>query len=101
MNPLELAAQCAKQINECAALGIDAKSAGIAIVTPKGWKAPPRFPRGQIVQWKEDGTRVRYLPAMNTLAWLAAHFPDQVKVAPIPPATDGEAEQPSAEAIVP
>lgn len=84
MKPLELAAQCAKQINETVLLGLPANNACMLITTPKGWKAPPRFPRGRIVQWKEDGSRVRYLNAMNTLAWLAANFPNEVKVAPMP-----------------
>ena len=48
-------------------------AARIMIVTPKGWKAPQKFPRGEIVQWKEDGSRVRYLPAANVLAWLAGN----------------------------
>ena len=43
------------------------------ITTPKGWKAPPRFPRGRIVRWLEDGSRVRTLPAANVLAWLAGN----------------------------
>lgn len=80
MNPADLAAQCAKSINFCTEHGFPMDQASIFITTPKGWKAPARFPRGEIVQWKEDGTRVRYLPAVNTLAWLAANFPDQVKI---------------------
>lgn len=80
MNPTALAQQCASSISSCTALGITAEDAAVLIVTPKGWKAPPRFPRGRIVQWKEDGSRVRYLPAMNTLAWLAANFDIKVDV---------------------
>lgn len=74
MNPVALAQQCADNINARAKLGMPTKDAAVLVVTPKGWKPPPRFPRGRIVQWKEDGSRVRYLPAVNTLAWLAANF---------------------------
>ena len=80
MNPQELAQQCADNINSSVVLGLDAKNTTILIITPKGWKAPPRFPRGRIVRWKEDGSRVRYLPAMRTLAWLVAHFDIKVDV---------------------
>lgn len=73
MTPVALVERCVESINALAALKMPMKDAHIAIVTPKGWKAPPRFPRGEIVQWKEDGSRVRYLPAMNVLAWLAAN----------------------------
>jgi hypothetical protein len=81
MQPAQLAAQCAESINACTTVGLSMDDAAVLVTTPKGWKAPPRFPRGEIVQWKEDGTRVRYLPAARLLAWLAAHFPDQVKIA--------------------
>ncbi len=80
MKPQELAQQCADNINSRVSLGLDAEGAAVIIVTPKGWKAPPRFPRGEIVQWKEDGSRVRYLPALRTLAWLVAHFDIKVDV---------------------
>lgn len=80
MNPAELAAQCAQSISTCTGIGIKMDDATVLVTTPKGWKTPPRFPRGEIVQWKEDGTRVRYLPAANLLAWLIANFPDHVKI---------------------
>lgn len=54
-------------------MGLPMKQASIPITTPKGWKAPPKFPRGEIVQVKEDGTRIRYVSAMNVLAWLAGN----------------------------
>lgn len=68
-----LVLQCVASINCATAIGTDIKDASILVTTPKGWKAPPRFPRGSIVQWHEDGSRTRYLPAVNTLAWLVAH----------------------------
>lgn len=72
-NAAALAQQCADAITAYTELKLDVGQARITVVTPKGWKAPPRFPRGEMLQWKEDGSRVRSLPAMNVLAWLAAH----------------------------
>jgi hypothetical protein len=80
MNPADLAKQCADSINMNTRMGFKMDEASICVTTPKGWKCPPRFPRGRIVQWKEDGTRVRYLRAVNVLAWLAANCPDHVKL---------------------
>lgn len=73
MKPADLAIQCVNSINACTAIGTKMEDASILITTPKGWKAPPKFPRGRIVRWMEDGSRVRYLPAANVLAWLAAN----------------------------
>jgi hypothetical protein len=50
-----------------------AEEAGILLTTPKGWKPPPRFPRGRLNIVKPDGTRVWSFKAMNVLAWLAAN----------------------------
>jgi hypothetical protein len=49
------------------------EEAHVLVTTPKGWKAPPKWPRGVIVQVKEDGTRIRYFPALKLLAWLGAN----------------------------
>jgi hypothetical protein len=76
----DLAKQCVENINFYTTNGMPAEEAAILITTPKGWKAPPRFPRGEILQVKEDGTRVRRLPAMNTLAWLAGNGLVNVKL---------------------
>jgi hypothetical protein len=73
VNVIDLAVQCVNSINGSTVIGSKMEDASIMVVTPKGWKAPPKFPRGRIVQWKEDGSRVRYLPAANVLAWLAAN----------------------------
>lgn len=73
MNPGDLVQLCANSMNATTKLGLPMQEAHVLVTTPKGWKAPPKFPRGKIVQWKEDGSRIRYLPAMNLLAWLAAN----------------------------
>ncbi len=73
MAAFDLAKQCADSLNFAHEQGLPQKEASICVVTPPGWKAPPKFPRGRIVRWMEDGSRVRYLPALNVLAWLTAH----------------------------
>ena len=72
MTPAILGELCVNSINAAKKLGLPMKEAAVLLTTPKGWKAPPKFPRGRIVQRKEDGTTIRYLPAMNLLAWLTA-----------------------------
>lgn len=69
----DLVKRCVDSMNFYTSNGMKMEDASVMIVTPKGWKAPPKFPRGEIVMWKEDGSRVRHLPAMNLLAWLAAN----------------------------
>jgi hypothetical protein len=72
MSAFDLAKQCTESMNFANEHGLPQKEASICVVTPPGWKAPPNFPRGRVVRWLEDGSRVRHLPAMNVLAWLTA-----------------------------
>lgn len=69
----DIARQAAQAISNHSSWGLDPKKAQVLITTPKGWKPPPRFPKRDIIQVKDDGTRVSYVSAMNVLAWLAAH----------------------------
>lgn len=69
----ELARLCVERINLAKQFGTKMKDVTILVVLPPGWKCPPRFPRGTLLQVKPDGSRVRYLKAMNVLAWLAAN----------------------------
>ena len=84
MTAQELAQQCADVISARQKLGLSWEDADILVTTPRGWKAPPKFPRSEIVQWREDGSRVRYMPAVRVLAWLAAQGLVRAKLAPIP-----------------
>jgi hypothetical protein len=84
MNPQDMAAKCAEAVNFNASHGFDVETAQLLVVTPKGWKAPPKFPRGQIAQWKEDGSRLRYFPAFRVLAWLAANDLAKVELKSLP-----------------
>lgn len=74
MKPADLAKQCAENINFYTANKMPAKEAGILLTTPKGWKPPPRFPRGRLNVVKPDGTRVWHFNALNVLAWLAGNL---------------------------
>jgi hypothetical protein len=69
----DVARQCVDNINFHRKQGWDVQDAAVLITTPPKWKAPPKFPRGEIVQVKEDGTRIRHLPAMRLLAWFCGN----------------------------
>ena len=73
MRAEDLVEQCAKAINDSTLYGLPNENAIIMLKLPKGWKAPPKFPRGKTAQWKPDGSRIAYFSAMNVLAWLAAN----------------------------
>lgn len=73
MRPQELANTCAERASWYTLNGFDPKEAVVLVVTPKGWKPPPRWPRGRILCRNDDGSRIRYLPALTTLAWLVGH----------------------------
>lgn len=72
MKPEALALRCVEAINVVTLSGGSATDARVLLVLPKGWKPPPRFPRGKTAQWKDDGSRVAYFSAFNVLAWLTA-----------------------------
>lgn len=68
----ELRATCAEIIDEVVKLGFPAEQANLTLVTPQGWKAPPKFPRGKLLQVKEDGRRVWAFKAQRIMAWVDA-----------------------------
>lgn len=76
----DLAKRCMENINFYTTNKMPAEDAAVLITTPKGWKAPPKFPRGEIVQVKEDGTRIRRLPAMRLLAFLVGNNLTTLKI---------------------
>lgn len=73
MTILELARACTDAICGCAMMNIEAEDAKALVVTPKGWRPPKGFPRRDIVQVKENGDRVSYVPAMRVLCWMVAN----------------------------
>lgn len=77
MKPAELAKQCVDAIN------FRGNQALITVVLPKGWKAPPKFPRRRLLMENSMGELVYRLSAMNVLAWLVANkMVGMVRVAP-------------------
>ena len=68
-----IAKQCVESMNFCTLHDLPMEQARITVTTPKGWKAPPKFPRGELLQVKEDGMRIWSMKAANVLAWLIAH----------------------------
>lgn len=73
MSAESLARQCVEVMNFHTQHQLPMEQARITTVTPKCWKPPPRFPRGELLQVKENGDRVWSLPAMRVLAWLVAN----------------------------
>lgn len=82
MNPVELAISCVNNINGRIELGLPIKGSPLTLVTPKGWKRPAKFPRGELLQVKENGDRVWMFDAVRVLAWLSAN--NFVKIASKP-----------------
>lgn len=72
-NAHAIAKQCANAITSSTNLGLPCEQSVVMLVIPKGWKPPPKFPRGVTACWRGDESRVVYFNAMNVLAWLAAH----------------------------
>lgn len=72
MQPADLAKQCADSISAYTQMGVDTKHAMVTLVLPKGWKAPPKFPRRTLLS-DVGGQKIYSLSAMNVLAWLAAN----------------------------
>lgn len=71
MTPESMAMACAAALND----GTGAK-AGVTFVLPKGWKRPPKFPRGELLSEIERGgraLRVYSFNPMHVLAWLGAN----------------------------
>lgn len=73
MTPHELAALAADVITARSKLGLGSTDAVITMVTPKGWKAPRRFPRGYLLMVNPTtADRVWHFNALKVLAWCAA-----------------------------
>ena len=49
--------------------GCDLKYAGVTLVFPRGWKAPPKFPRGELLMQREFDN-VRSIPSQKLLKWV-------------------------------
>ncbi|MBP1296993.1 MULTISPECIES: hypothetical protein [Bradyrhizobium] len=80
MHADDIVRQCVENINFYTLNKMPAEEAGILLTTPKGWKAPPRFPRGRLNIVKPDGTRVWHFKAMRILAYLVGNNLTTLKI---------------------
>lgn len=70
MTPTEMEKACTDSLATAREFGWPEDKANITLVTPKGWKAPPKFPRGYLLQVKENGDRLWHFKSKRVLAWL-------------------------------
>lgn len=70
MTPAEMKEACNASLTGARELGLDEIKASVTLVLPQGFKPPPRFPRGYLLQVKDDGSRLRSFPATKLLAWI-------------------------------
>lgn len=70
MSPAEIESACKDSLAGAVEFDLPENKAGVNLVTPKGWKAPPGFPRGYLLQVKENGDRLCSYPALRLLAWI-------------------------------
>lgn len=61
---------CTDIIESYRSMGLPAHKANVTLVTPKGFKRPPGFPRGYLLQVKKDDSRIWHFPAVRVLTWL-------------------------------
>lgn len=69
MSPDEMRTACTTIIESYRSMELPIDKANVTLVTLKGFKAPPKFPRGYLLQVKPDGSRVWHFPATRVLAW--------------------------------
>ena len=74
MTPTELEKLCDESIASTVDLGFHAKQANVMLTTPRGWKAPPKFPRGYLLQVKDDGRRIWSYRAERVKAWVRSNM---------------------------
>lgn len=70
MTPAEMKEACNACLTRARELGLNERQASVTLVLPLSFKAPVRFPRGYLLQVKNDGSRLRSYPATKLLAWI-------------------------------
>ncbi|WP_242221661.1 hypothetical protein [Shinella zoogloeoides] len=73
MTPTQMESACNDVIASYKSMDLPYEKANITLVTPRGWKPPPKFPRGYLLQVKEDRSRLWHFPAVRVLAWLRSN----------------------------
>ncbi|WP_334155634.1 hypothetical protein [Agrobacterium pusense] len=70
MTPAEMKEACQGSLKGARELGLDESKASVSLALPKGFKPPARFPRGYLLQVKDDGSRIRSFPAKKLMEWV-------------------------------
>lgn len=70
MTPAEMKEACNTSLTSARELGLDESKASVNLVLPQSFKPPAKFPRGYLLQVKDDGSRLRSFPAKRLLAWV-------------------------------
>jgi len=70
MTPTEMKEACNASLAGAREFGLEESMASVTLVLPKGFKPPARFPRGYLLQVKNDGSRLRCFPAKKLMAWI-------------------------------
>lgn len=70
MTPAEMKEACSASLSGARELGLDESKASVSLVLPHGFKPPAKFPRGYLLQVKDDGSRLSSFPAKKLLAWV-------------------------------
>lgn len=70
MTSAEMKEACTASLTGARELGLDDRKGSVSLVLPKGFKPPARFPRGYLLQIKDDGSRLSSFPAKKLLAWI-------------------------------
>ncbi|HCV70532.1 MAG TPA: hypothetical protein DHE23_01605 [Agrobacterium sp.] len=70
MTPAEMKEACNASLTGARELGLEESKASVTLVLPQGFKPPAKFPRGYLLQVKDDGSRLRSFPAKKLLAWI-------------------------------
>ena len=66
---------------------------GMTMVLPRGWKLPPKFPRGELLCENSDGHKVYSFDPIKVLAWLAANKLVTVRTVPTPKPCDSASNE--------
>lgn len=66
----EIVEACSASLEGAREFGWPEADAKVTLVTPKGWRPPLGFPRGYLLQVKDNGDRLSSYPAPRLLAWI-------------------------------
>jgi hypothetical protein len=73
VSPDEMARSCLDAMEACREFDRRESDAKVTLVTPQGFKPPPKFPRGYLLQVKSDGAHLWHFPASRVLSWLQSN----------------------------